>query len=216
MNASGSHARQNTLSRMTDYRRGTGMSHPLLGCGAGAVTLVAACTTAGDALALTLCMLLMCVGMAVVYFFERGEYIQPMRSLVYLAPSALLACFCGLAVQWASPAAAARIGMYLPLLAVDALVLARMQPDAPFVPPTDALPEALRLWWLYAVMALPLGIVREWLGGGTVFGKPFLFTIGMQGMHRPFAGFLLLGFLLAACNAGSGGNTPHSGVTSKE
>lgn len=172
------------------------MEHPMMLQGAGIATIAAACTSAANALALTLVMLVMCAALSVVYMFERNEYIQPMRSLLYFLPSALLAGLCGLAVNAVSTATAQSIGLYLPLVAADSLVLARLQADAPFLPPAQALPEALRLWWLYAVMALPIGLLREIIGQGTIFGHAFLFG-GVQGMNLPFVGFIMLGFGLA-------------------
>lgn len=188
--------RQNKLSHIADYQAGTGMEHPMMLQGAGIATIAAACTSAANALALTMVMLVMCAVLSMVYIFERDEYIQPMRSLVYFVPSTLLAVLCGLAVNAFSAVTAQSIGLYLPLLAADSLVLARLQVDAPFLPPAQALPEALRLWWLYAVMALPIGMLREIIGQGTIFGHAFLFG-GVQGMNLPFAGFLMLGFGLA-------------------
>lgn len=189
--------RQNKLTKLADYRSGIGVEHPMLLRGAGIVTIAAACTSAGNALALTLVSLVLCLVMSVVYIFERGEYRQPMRSMVYLVPSAGMTCLCGLAVNAVSPATAQSLGPYLPLLAVDSLVLARVQADAPFLPPTQAMPEALGLWWLYAATALPIGILREILGQGTLFGHAFFIPGGVQGMNRPFMGFVLLGFALA-------------------
>lgn len=184
-------------SRLTDYESESGEKHPMLLHAAGVATIAAACTNAGNALALTLIMLLLCVGMSVVYMYERGEYRQPMRSVVYLVPSALLACGCGMLLNAASPVCADSIAMYLPVAAADSLVLARLQPDAPFVSPSRALPEALGLWWMYAVMALPIGALRELLTSGTLFGLRVFFNVGAQGLTLPFAGFLLLGFGLA-------------------
>ena len=184
-------------SRLTDYESESGEKHPMLLHAAGVATIAAACTNAGNALALTLIMLLRCVGMSVVYMYERGEYRQPMRSVVYLVPSALLACGCGMLLNAASPVCADSIAMYLPVAAADSLVLARLQPDAPFVSPSRALPEALGLWWMYAVMALPIGALRELLASGTLFGLRVFFNVGAQRLTLPFAGFLLLGFGLA-------------------
>jgi Na+-translocating ferredoxin:NAD+ oxidoreductase RnfE subunit len=189
--------RPNQLTRFTDYRSGVGMEHPMLLRGAGIVTIAAACTSAANALALTLIMLVLCLSISVVYIFERGEYRQPMRTVIYLVPSAILMCLCGLAVNAVSPTTAQSLGMYLPLAAVDSLVLARLQADAPFLPPAQAMPEALALWWLYAVVALPVGALRELFGRGTVFGWRLLLSVNAGGMHLAFAGFLLSGFALA-------------------
>ena len=174
--------------------------HPMLLHGAGIATIAAACTTAANALALSVIMLALCSGMALIYVFERAEYIQPMLSVLYLVPSAFIACGCGMVLNTVSVGTAASLGMYLPLTAADALVLARLQPDSPFVSPSDALPEAIRLWWLYAAMALPIGILREILGRNTVFGMHLFFRFSVKGMNLPFAGFIMLGFGIAICN----------------
>ena len=100
----------------------------------------------------------------------------------------------------AEPGTAASLGMYLPLLAADPIVLARIQPDSPFVSPSDALPSAVGLWWMFAVMALPIGIIREILGKGTLFGLPLFFNPDVGGMSLPFAGLIMLGFGMALYN----------------
>jgi electron transport complex protein RnfE len=190
-------ARPTGFSRVVSYENGMGEEHPLLQRGAGAASIAAACTSAGSALTLTLVMLVLCLAMGVVYIYERGEYRQPMRTVLYLVPSAFITGLCALAAGATVPDTLRRIGMYLPLLAVDALVLSRLQADAPFLPPTQALPEALRLWWLYAVAAMTVGALREWLGQGTIFGWHLLLPGGIGGMNLAFAGFILLGFVLA-------------------
>lgn len=171
--------------------------HPMLVHGAGIVTIAAACSSAANALCLALIMLMLCVAMAVVYLFEREEYIQPMRTIVYFVPSAIITFLCGLAVNAVSPQIAADLGTYLPLLAADAIVLARLEEDAPFVPVTQALPEALSLWWLYAVIALPIGSLREILASGSIFGHALSFGGGMDAAKLTFMGFIMLGFGLA-------------------
>ena len=176
------------------------VKHPMLLDGAGIATIAAACTTAANALILSVVMLVLCLTMGLIYIFERNEYIQPMRSIVYFVPAAFLACVGGIVVNYFSATTAARLGMYLPLTAADALVLARVRPDSPFVSPSDALPEGIRLWWLYAVMALPIGLLREMAGSGTVFGFPFFIRLNAEGMSLPFAGFIMLGFGLAIYN----------------
>ena len=176
------------------------LTHPMLLHGAGIATIVAACTSVANSLALSVIMLLLCSGMALIYIFEKGEYIQPMLSVLYFVPAAFIVCGCGFVLNNVSPATSSGLGMYLPLLAADALVLARVQPDAPFVSPSDALPKAIRLWWLYAATALPIGLLREMLGRGTVFGHRLFFNPAVGGMNLPFAGFILLGFALAICS----------------
>ena len=188
----------NSKSRNSTF--GGPVKHPMLLHGAGIASIAAACTSAGNALALSSVMLALCSVMALIYIFERGEYIQPMLSVMYFVPAAFIACGCGILLNTFSVGTSASIGMYLPLTAADALVLARLQPDSPFVSPSDALPSAISLWWLYAVTALPIGALREILGKGTLLGFRLFFHPDVRGMNLPFAGFLMLGFALALYN----------------
>lgn len=176
------------------------LTHPMLLHGAGIATIAAACTSAANALALSVVMLALCSGMALIYIFERGEYIQPMLSVLYFVPAAFIACGSGILLNTFSVSTSASIGMYLPLTAADALVLARLQPGSPFLSPSEALPSAIKLWWLYAVMALPVGLLREIFGKGTIFGHRLFFNPAVSGMNFPFAGFIMLGFGLAIYN----------------
>ncbi len=192
--------RRSRTTSLTSFDRTVGVKHPMLVHGAGIATIAAACTSAGNALALSVIMLALCCAMAMVYIFERGEYIRPMLTILYFVPAAFIACGCAMLLHLISPGTASGIGMYLPLVAADALVLARLQPESPFVSPSDSLPAAVSLWWLYAVMALPTGMVREILGSGRLFGFRLFFDPGVKGMEMTFAGFILLGFGLAIFN----------------
>lgn len=193
---------------MNSRRRGryanADLKHPMLLHGAGIATIAAACTSAANSLTLSAVMLVLCCGMAMIYIFERGEYMPPMLGVIYLVSSAFIVCFCGKMLVLISEETAESLGMYLPLAAADALVLARLQPDSPFVPPSDALPHALNRWWLYAVMAVPVGVLREILGSGTLFGAPFFIRLNAGGMTLPFAGFIMVGFGLAIYNRFAG------------
>lgn len=182
---------------ITEHTDENAVRHPMLVYGAGIVTIAAACNSAMNAVALTLIMLVLCAAMSIVYMFERGEYIQPMRTIVYFIPSVIITFVSGIVLNALSPQTVNSLGMYLPILAADAIILAWLEEEAPFVPPTQALPEALKLWWLYAVLALPIGILREVLGNGTIFGYSISFISATKAITYPFAGFIMLGFGLA-------------------
>ncbi len=186
---------------IAEYADERASRHPMLIHGAGIATIVAACTSAVNALCLALIMLVLCVVMAAVYLFEREEYIQPMRTIVYFVPSAIITFLCGLILTRIAPGTAEGLGAYIPLMAADAIVLARLEDDAPFVPLTHALPEAIGLWWLYAVTALPIGILREFLTSGSVFGHTLIKSLSIDAAAYPFMGFIMLGFGLAVVQA---------------
>ncbi len=183
--------------RRLDYVADSRVTHPMLLHGAGAVTVIAACSTAANALSLSMVMLALCTVSAGIYIFERGEYIQPMRTIIYFVPSAVVVFLCGMALNSISPSTLESLGGYLPLLAGDALALALLDDDAPFIPAGRILPAALRLWWLYFAMAMPIGILRELSGLGSVFGLAVSSSALTESAAAPFAGFIMLGFGLA-------------------
>ena len=120
-------------SRRRGRAPGKELRHPMLLHGAGIATIAAACTSAANALTLSAVMLVLCCGMATIYIFERGEYRPPMLGVLYFVSAAFIVCILGKILILLSETTAESIGMYLPLAAADALVLARLQPDAPFV-----------------------------------------------------------------------------------
>lgn len=183
--------------RIAEYTEEMTPVHPMLKYAAGVVTIVAVCNTSANALALTVVMLILCVVNSFVYIFEKGEYIQPMRTVIYFIPSAVTVFWCGLFLLKFFPHTYANLGFYLPMLAADGLVLARLKHDARFVPVSQSLAEGISHWWLYAVCAMPTGMLRELLARGTVFSHKIPF-IRVSAVNLPFAGFIMLGFSLAA------------------
>ncbi len=186
---------------IAEYADERASRHPMLIHGAGIATIAAVCTSASNALWLSLIMLVLCVAMGAVYLFEREEYIQPMRTIVYFVPAVIITFLCGWGLSAIAPQTAAELGAYIPLLAADSIVLARLEDDAPFVPITHALPEAIGLWWLYAVTAVPIGILRELLASGSIFGKILIKSFSIDAAAYPFMGFIMLGFGLAIVQA---------------
>lgn len=87
---------------------------------------------------------------------------------------------------------------YLPLLAVNALIVFRCETCAAHHSVRVSLLDALGASLGYAAVLGLLGFFRELLGSGAVLGHTFDALPRITGLLMPFGGFLLLGFMAAA------------------
>lgn len=90
------------------------------------------------------------------------------------------------------------LGGYLPLLAVNAIIVFRCETCAARQTLRVSLLDALGASLGYAIVLVLLGFVRELLGSGAILGHTISSLPEIPGMLMPFGGFLLLGFMAAA------------------
>jgi electron transport complex protein RnfE len=94
------------------------------------------------------------------------------------------------------------LGIFIPLIVVNCLILGRAEAFASKKPVVDSVADGLGMGLGFTLALFVLGTVRELLGAGSIFGysvfsavyPPFLLLI------LPPGGFIALGFLLAGMN----------------
>ena len=94
------------------------------------------------------------------------------------------------------------LGIFIPLIVVNCLILGRAEAYASKKPVADSVADGLGMGLGFTLALFVLGAVRELLGAGSIFGyavfgasyPPFLLLI------LPPGGFVALGFLLAGMN----------------
>ena len=89
------------------------------------------------------------------------------------------------------------LGLYLPIMAVNSLVVLRCERFAVKIKPFSALRDGLTASLGYAAVLLLVGLVREVLGSGSIAGFVFWKGGHFHGMLLPFGGFLIIGFFAA-------------------
>lgn len=93
------------------------------------------------------------------------------------------------------------LGIYLPIMAVNSLIVLRCERFAVKIPPFKALADGITASVGYAAVLLITGFLRELLGNGTIADRAVFKTPAMTGLLLPFGGFLILGFASAALRA---------------
>lgn len=89
------------------------------------------------------------------------------------------------------------LNLFLPLAAINSIIVLHCERAAVRHGLKGALRDAFAASFGYGVVAVVTGIIREFLGAGTVFGIDTGAKIYLSGMLMPFGGFLVLGFLAA-------------------
>ena len=91
------------------------------------------------------------------------------------------------------------LGIFIPLIVVNCVILARAEGFASKNGPIASIVDGLSQGLGYTLAISVLAFVRELLGAGTVFGKtiiPAEYTIGF--LQQPVSSFIVLGLLFAA------------------
>jgi electron transport complex protein RnfE len=101
------------------------------------------------------------------------------------------------------PALNESLGIFIPLIVVNCLILARLESFAAKNPPLSVAFDALGMGLGFTLALVVIGTVREVMGLGTVFGV----TVIPEAIPRnillilPPGGFFVLGFLIVGLRA---------------
>ena len=96
----------------------------------------------------------------------------------------------------------ASLGLYIPLIVVNCLILGRAEAFASKANPFDSLLDGVGMGLGFTLGLGVLGLVREFIGSGTAFGISILPETFPQtlALIMPPGAFLALGFLMALMN----------------
>jgi electron transport complex protein RnfE len=101
------------------------------------------------------------------------------------------------------PDVAEALGLFIPLIVVNCIILARAESFASKNKPFISVIDGLSMGIGYTLVVVLVSAVREILGAGKIFGWNFAQYIGYEPaviFILPAGGFLVLGFLIAAFN----------------
>lgn len=90
------------------------------------------------------------------------------------------------------------LGIYLPVMAVNSLLVLRCERFAVRIKPLSALADGATASAGYAAVLMLVGAIREIIGSGAIAGFKFWEGRTLTGLLLPFGGFLMIGFAGAA------------------
>ncbi|MGN1340281.1 MAG: Rnf-Nqr domain containing protein [Oscillospiraceae bacterium] len=162
--------------------------------------IIVAATTFERALVLTLSFLMISYSTILICRLIPKKLVYTVRIMIYAAVAAAMYIPTALLLGALFPDAAASVSMYIEIIVVNSLVLAKTESRFYLMPYGEMALDALIYVLGYAMAAFAVGIIREFLAYGSLFGLRVCDPL-MPAAKTPFFGFLLLGLLAAVCRA---------------
>ena len=119
---------------------------------------------------------------------------------VYIVVIATFVTILQFAMQAYTPAMYATLGLFIPLIVVNCIVLGRAESFANKNGILDSTLDGLGIGLGFTLSLTVLGIVREILGSGSIFGFKFISGDGMLAFVMAPGAFLALGYLMVLFN----------------
>jgi electron transport complex protein RnfE len=102
------------------------------------------------------------------------------------------------------PDLSSAMGVFIPLIVVNCIIMGRVEGFASKQPPGDVIPDALGMGLGYTWVLTGIAVIRELLGGGTILGmqvlpagyQPILFFVLPPGGFFVFAFFISLNLFI--------------------
>ncbi len=174
------------------------LNNPVIMQGMGLAPLVVAATTARNALMLSVAVILLLTPVRVIAALLARTGYYRFRGLIYCLTSATVYIGVYYALQAIFDVEILQLGIYLPLLVVEPLIIKRYErPQKERL--VTALKKGLRTTCGYVLVLMLMGCVREVLTTATLFEQaiPRLPADLFPMASLPAGGFLLLGVVCA-------------------
>lgn len=162
--------------------------------------IIVAATSAENALILVLSFFMMSYVSILICRFIPRKIAYSIRILLYAIVAALMFIPTIMVTDKLFPAHESGVTLYIELLTVNSLLLAKTETRFYLKPYGEMAVDALIYVGGYAIAAFLVGFVREVLAFGTLFGLR-LFDPVMPSAQSPFFGFILVGIFAALCRA---------------
>lgn len=160
--------------------------------------IIVAATTAERALALTLCFFMVSYISILICRLIPRKIMFSVRILLYAVVAGAVYIPTALLLSLLFPDTVKDVLIYIEISVVNLLLLAKTESRFYLEPFGTMAADALIYIAGYAAAAFAVGIIRELLAHGTLFGL-YLFDEPMPAAKTPFFGFILVGILAAVC-----------------
>lgn len=138
-------------------------------------------------------------GSNVVISLIRKLIPSKIRIASYIVVIATFTTIVQLLLQAYFPALYDSLGLYIPLIVVNCIVLGRAEAFASKNGPLLSLADGIGMGLGFTLTLAIMGAIREFLGAGTLFGmQVYPNEFAAMLMTMPFGGFLTLGCIIAA------------------
>lgn len=181
------------------YKKGIFAENPIFVLALSLCPALAVTSTAANALTMGLSVLFVITANNTVVSITRKVVNPKVRVPVYITSIATIVTLVQLLLQAYLPLLYKALGIYLALIVVFAIILARAEVFAAKNPIVPSFFDGLGMGSGFALAMVSVGIVRELLGMGSIFGLKILGAWYNPAliMILPAGGFILIGYMVA-------------------
>lgn len=182
-----------------EFSKGIIKENPVLRLVLGCCSTLAVTTAAGNAIGMGLATTFVLVCSNAVISLMRKIIPNKVRIPAYITIIAGFVTIVQLFIKAFSPALEKALGVFLPLIVVNCIILGRAEMFASKNRVLPSIVDGLGMGVGFTATLLLMGIIRELLGAGTVFGLPVLsgFVEPIIIFLLPPGGFFVFGMLTA-------------------
>jgi electron transport complex protein RnfE len=181
------------------FKKGIFVENPIFVLALSLCPALAVTTTAANALTMGLSVLFVITMNNVVVSLTRKFVNQKVRVPIYITSIATIVTLVQLILQAFFPLLYKSLGIYLSLIVVFAIILARAEVFASKNSVIPSFFDGLGMGSGFALAMVSIGIIRELLGNGTIFGMRILgdwYNPALI-MILPPGAFILIGYMVA-------------------
>lgn len=186
-----------------EFTKGLIKENPVLRLVLGTCPTLAVTTAAINGIGMGAAATFVLLGSNIVISLLRNVIPDKVRIPAFITIIATFVTVVQMIVKAFLPAIDASLGIYLPLIVVNCIILARAEAFASKQPVLPSILDALGMGCGFTAALVLMGAIRELLGNGTIFGlvvtkgsiEPMLIMIMAPG------GFFVFGVLIALANA---------------
>ncbi|MCY1712908.1 RnfABCDGE type electron transport complex subunit E [Caproiciproducens galactitolivorans] len=185
-----------------EFSKGIIKENPVLRLVLGTCATLALSTSASNAIGMGLATTFVLVCSNAVISLLRKVIPDKVRIPCYITLIAGFVTIVQMLIEAYSPSLKAALGIYLPLIVVNCIILGRAEMFANKNKVLPSILDGLGMGVGFTATLLVMGIIRELLGAGTVFGFPITegFISPIIIFLLPPGGFFVFGMLIALAN----------------
>jgi electron transport complex protein RnfE len=190
------------MNLMKDFSNGLLKENPTFRLVLGTCPTLAVTTAVFNGIGMGIAAAVVLIGSNLIISLIKKIVPNEVRIPIYVVVIATFVTVVQMLIQAFSPELDKQLGIFIPLIVVNCIILARAESFAAKNPPLNSIMDGLGMGLGFTAALTIISSVREILGAGTFFGIP-LFGAGFEPaliMILPPGGFMIFGLSIAAFN----------------
>lgn len=192
------------MAKWKSFTNGLVRENPVLVLMIGLCPLLAVSSSAINALGMGIATAFVLIFSNLVISFSRRLIPEDLRIPVFIIVISTFVTITDYVMAAYFPPLHRALGVFVPLIVVNCIILGRAEAFAYRNSILDSLLDGIGMGMGFTVVIVTIGIIREVLGNGTIFGSGrFIFHPGLI-MILPPGAFITIGFLMGILNMWKG------------